>query len=184
MPSFVLGPESVEALLISSGEEKEFAGLKRCSKIAIIRNIDIKIAVATNPKEIAFIDVPKLFHGASWSTAAWDGLGSDVVYMFQGFDLSVPNSFELMIHYTGLHTNKSLNNLLIPWKKSINDVRNDLEYVRFEYKWKNINIYIHNQCREIIGWNFASLLEHNYITKISQGASFPWSNKCRIRMMF
>lgn len=40
-------------------EEEEWSGLKRCSKIAIMRNIDINIAVATNPNEIAFIDDPE-----------------------------------------------------------------------------------------------------------------------------
>lgn len=34
----------------------------------------------------------KFFHGASWFTAVWDGLGSELVYMFQGFDLSEPKS--------------------------------------------------------------------------------------------
>jgi hypothetical protein len=40
------------------------------------------------------MDVPKLFHGASLSiTPVWDGAGSELVYMFHGFDLSEPSSF-------------------------------------------------------------------------------------------
>lgn len=50
--------------------------------MAIIRNIDIKIAVATKPKEMAFIDVPKLFHGPSSLTCVWEELGSELVYIF------------------------------------------------------------------------------------------------------
>ncbi|BAT86725.1 hypothetical protein VIGAN_05002800 [Vigna angularis var. angularis] len=57
--------------------------------MAIIRNIEIKMAVATKPKEIALIDVPKLFHGASSSTPVCDGPGFEDGYMFHGgFDLS------------------------------------------------------------------------------------------------
>lgn len=53
--------------LIRCGESNvELSGLKRCSKIAIIKNMDMSIAVATNPKEIAFIDVEDL-HGPSLS---------------------------------------------------------------------------------------------------------------------
>lgn len=44
-----------------------------------MRNIDINIAVATNPKEIAFMEVPKFFHGAWRSTPACDGLGCEPV---------------------------------------------------------------------------------------------------------
>ena len=57
-------PDSREALISPVAEEKEGFGLNRCSKMAMIRNIDIKMAVATKPKEMAFMDVPKLFHGA------------------------------------------------------------------------------------------------------------------------
>lgn len=78
---------------MGSGEVKEGLGLNRCSKIAIIRNKDIKIAVATNPKDMAFIDAPKLFHGVSLSSVAWDELGSELVYMFHGFGLSESNPF-------------------------------------------------------------------------------------------
>jgi len=86
--------DSAGPLVTSWGEEKGGVGRKRCSKMAIIRNIDTKIAVATKPKEIAFMDVPKLFHGASLSiTPVWDGAGSELVYMFHGFDLSEPSSF-------------------------------------------------------------------------------------------
>ncbi|KAK7261251.1 hypothetical protein RIF29_27559 [Crotalaria pallida] len=59
------------------------------------------MVVATKPKEIALIDVPKLFHGAaaiSSSTTTTtipppppprDGPGGfEAVYMFHGFDLS------------------------------------------------------------------------------------------------
>jgi len=57
--------------------------------MAIIRNIEIKMAVATNPKEIALIDVPKLFHGPSSSTPLCDdGPGFEDGYMFHAFDLS------------------------------------------------------------------------------------------------
>lgn len=92
-PSLSSGiPDSREPT--SWGEEKEGLGLNRCSKMAIIRNIDINMAVATKPKEIAFMDVPKLFHGASRSTTpVWDGVGSELVYMFHAFDLSEPKSF-------------------------------------------------------------------------------------------
>ncbi|KAG7015457.1 hypothetical protein SDJN02_23093, partial [Cucurbita argyrosperma subsp. argyrosperma] len=62
--NFNTGPDSAE-LLVTSDEEKGDVGLNRCSKIAMIRNIDIKIAVATKPKEMAFMEDPKLFHGAS-----------------------------------------------------------------------------------------------------------------------
>ena len=67
-PSFSKCPDSRESLVISSGEEKDGLGLNKCSNMAMMRNIDIKIAVATKPKEIAFMDVPKFFHGASRST--------------------------------------------------------------------------------------------------------------------
>lgn len=40
-------------------EEEEWSDLKRYSKIAIMRNININIAVATNPNEIAFIGDPE-----------------------------------------------------------------------------------------------------------------------------
>lgn len=70
-PSFSNCPVSREPLAISSGEENDgLGGLNKCSKMAMIRNIDIKMAVATKPKETAFMDVPKLFHGASLSTPA------------------------------------------------------------------------------------------------------------------
>ena len=52
---------------MSCGDENEAVGRNKCSKMAMMRNIDIKIAVATNPKEMAFMDVPKFFHGASLS---------------------------------------------------------------------------------------------------------------------
>lgn len=64
---------------MSWGEENEAVGLNKCSKMAMIRNIEIKIAVATNPKEMAFMDVPKFFHGASLSIPGWDGLGFELV---------------------------------------------------------------------------------------------------------
>lgn len=55
--------------------------------MAMIRNMDISIAVATKPKEMALMDVPKLFHGASRSNPVCDGLGSEPpLYMFHGFD--------------------------------------------------------------------------------------------------
>lgn len=45
--------------------------------MAMMRNIDIKIAVATKPKEMAFMDVPKSFAGASLSVES-DGAGFEV----------------------------------------------------------------------------------------------------------
>ncbi|CAJ2639923.1 unnamed protein product [Trifolium pratense] len=52
------------------------------------------MAVATKPKDIALIDVPKLFHGPSSSTpppppvCECDGPGFEAVYTFHVFDLS------------------------------------------------------------------------------------------------
>lgn len=49
--------------------------------------MDISTAVATKPKEMALMDVPKLFHGACRSNPVCDGLGSEPpLYMFHGFD--------------------------------------------------------------------------------------------------
>ena len=67
--------------------------MRGCSQVdnpIMIRNIEIKMAVATKPKEIALIDVPKLFHGASSSTPVpvCDGPVFEDGYMFHGFDLS------------------------------------------------------------------------------------------------
>jgi hypothetical protein len=47
--------------------ELEILGLMKCSKIAMRRNIDINTAVAANPNEMAFIDMPKSFHVAGAS---------------------------------------------------------------------------------------------------------------------
>lgn len=51
----------------------------------MMRNIEIKMAVATNPKEMAFMDEPRLFHGPSLLTspAASDiiGVGGFVVLL-------------------------------------------------------------------------------------------------------
>lgn len=98
-PCFAVGTDSWELPSIDSGEENCGLALNKCSNIAIIRNIEIKMAVATKPKEIALIDVPKLFHGASSSTPVCDGPGFEAVYMFHGFDLSVFKSliFELCL---------------------------------------------------------------------------------------
>lgn len=65
-------------------------GLNRCSKIAIMRNIEIKMAVATNPKEMAFMDEPKLFHGPSLSR---DSLLLYTLFHGIGFALPLFNSF-------------------------------------------------------------------------------------------
>jgi hypothetical protein len=76
-------------------EENCCVGLNKCSNMAIIRNIEIKMAVATKPKEIALIDVPKLFHGPSSSTpptppvCECDGPGFEAVYTSHVFDLSL-----------------------------------------------------------------------------------------------
>ena len=59
--------------------------------------MEIKMAVATKPKEMAFMDVPKFFHGPSLSTPACDGLGSEAVYMSHGFGLSPFNSFIVLL---------------------------------------------------------------------------------------
>lgn len=77
-PSFCTCGDSKWAVELSWDDEKDAFGLNRCSNIAIIRNIDINIAVATKPKEIAFMDVPKLFHGPSLPTSVWDGLGYEL----------------------------------------------------------------------------------------------------------
>lgn len=85
---FLVVPDSRESTK-DSGEEYCEVGLNKCSNMAIMRNIEIKMAVATKPKEMAFIDVSKLLHGASLSTKPACGEpGSEVVYMLQGFDLS------------------------------------------------------------------------------------------------
>ena len=106
--SLCCGLDSAEPLVTSWGEEKGGVGLKRCSKMAIIRNIDTKIAVATKPKEIAFMDVPKLFHGASLSIApVWDVAGSELVYMSHGFDLSEPSSFMVFWRETGSNNSEN-----------------------------------------------------------------------------
>lgn len=169
LPSFFFGPDPEEPLLIITwGDEKEGLGLNRCSKIAMIRNIDIKIAVATNPKEIAFMEVPKFFHGASWSTTAWDGLGSELVYMSHGFDLSEPNSLELMLYSlfwvwkfgsqlawkrkwllyrlirTCLEMNLVLNNLScnlwMPWNWKVHNII--FKLYRFRKSWKSFNKWL------------------------------------------
>lgn len=70
-----------------SNGENEALGLRRCSKMAMMRNIDIRIAVATKPNEMAFMDVPKSFRVASLSAGS-GGAGLE----FQNFGLS-PNSF-------------------------------------------------------------------------------------------
>lgn len=51
--------------------------------MAMIRNMDIKIAVATKPKEMAFMDVPKSFRVVSFSVDS-GGAGFEV----QNFGLS------------------------------------------------------------------------------------------------
>ena len=79
-------------------EEKCCVGLNKCSNMAIIRNIEIKMAVATKPNDIALIEVPKLFHGPSSSTpppvCECDGPAFEAVYTFHIFDLSL---FKLLI---------------------------------------------------------------------------------------
>lgn len=47
----------------------------KCSNIAMIRNIETKIAVAAKPKEMAFMDVPMSFQDASRLVGS-DGVGS------------------------------------------------------------------------------------------------------------
>lgn len=61
-------------------------GLNKCSNMAMIRNIDTKMAVATKPKEMALMDVPKFFCEPSLLSSLCDGLGLDLLYMFHGFD--------------------------------------------------------------------------------------------------
>lgn len=90
---FCDNPASREISVEVSAERKEWIGLKRCSKMAMMRNIDISIAVATKPREIALMEAPRLFHGASVSNPTWDGVESEVEYTLQGFDLSGMNSF-------------------------------------------------------------------------------------------
>lgn len=80
-------PDSKALPAASWGEGKEDLGLNKCSKIAMMRNRDIKIAVATNPKERAFTDAPKFFHGASLSVAGWDGLRLAFEYTLHDFGL-------------------------------------------------------------------------------------------------
>jgi len=45
--------------LPSAGEEEEELGLKNLSKIAITKNIEIRMAVATNPKDTALTELSK-----------------------------------------------------------------------------------------------------------------------------
>ena len=59
--------------------------------MAMMRNIDIRIAVATKPKEMALVDVPKSFRAASLSVDC-GGAGLEL----QNFGLS-PNPF--MVFY-------------------------------------------------------------------------------------
>lgn len=46
---------STEESETGSGEAKEGIGPKRCSKMAMMRNRDTRMAVATSPKETAFM---------------------------------------------------------------------------------------------------------------------------------
>lgn len=62
---FSIDPDSKLDTSVTSSEKAGFVGLKRCSKMAMIRNIDIKIAVATKPNEIAFMDDPMFFNGGA-----------------------------------------------------------------------------------------------------------------------
>lgn len=80
-PSFTPIPASNRLAVMASGEVKEGLGRNRCSKMAMMRNRETRMAVATKPKDIASTDAPKPFQGAwaSLSTAAWDGLGSKLV---------------------------------------------------------------------------------------------------------
>lgn len=74
-------PISIDSKASFWGLKKEALGLIKCSKMAMMRNMEINIAVAANPKEIAFIDVPKSFQEASLSTGS-DTVGSPL----HGFD--------------------------------------------------------------------------------------------------
>lgn len=67
-------------------------GLNKCSNMAMIRNIDTKMAVATKPKEMALMDVPKFFCEPSLLTSVCDGLGLGLLYMFHDFDPPLLNS--------------------------------------------------------------------------------------------
>lgn len=68
--------------VIRCGESnEEFSALKRCSKMAMIKNMEMSIAVATNPKEMAFIDVDDL-HGPSLSPSL-------ELYMLHELDLFI-----------------------------------------------------------------------------------------------
>lgn len=93
--------------------EEEWSGLKRCSNIAIIRNIDINIAVATNPNEIAFIDD--------------DSESSLVLYMLHVLiDLSDLDSFISNSHELSLLCKKT-----------------QKQRSRLEHKWENRSLDIH-----------------------------------------
>lgn len=94
-------PDSKAPSAASCVEGRGDLGLNKCSNIAMIRNRDIKIAVATKPKEMAFTEVPKSFQGASLSSAAvCDGVGLALVYTFHDFDLSEEKLFMFLPSWT------------------------------------------------------------------------------------
>lgn len=76
-----LDPSLCLCLIWCGESNEEFSGLKRCSNMAMIKNMEMSIAVATNPNEIAFIDVDDL-HGPSLSPS----LG---LYMLHELDLFI-----------------------------------------------------------------------------------------------
>lgn len=57
--------------------------------MAMMRNKDIRMAVAMKPNDIAFTDAPRPVQGtwASLSIDVLDGLGSELVSKFQVFSL-------------------------------------------------------------------------------------------------
>jgi len=79
-PSFAAEPDSKPPSSNPSSEDEERLGLNKCSRMAIIRNMETKIAVATNPNEMAFMEAdPKLFQVVSplYTSSVWGGLIAD-----------------------------------------------------------------------------------------------------------
>lgn len=62
-----------------AAEVVEDLGLRNLSKMAITRNIEIKIAVATNPKETAFTELSKCLQCSSLCKFKGDTIGGDTV---------------------------------------------------------------------------------------------------------
>lgn len=65
--------------MLAEEEEDNDLGLRNLSKMAITRNIDIRIAVATKPKETAFTELSKCLQCSSLSKLKGGTLGGGTV---------------------------------------------------------------------------------------------------------